>query len=258
MKSLKNIKKSILSILMVALLVPTLIFTTAGVKANAAEVKPVQLYCSDTYYGYIGSGTTNIYIKVANWDSNKKVNVHYENKSLNTWLDQPASYVTTLADGSEIWKATVGLTATSVSNFAINTIQNGQTYWDNNNGKNYSAESAGIAPVKAVRTITAYDSSTGNFKISARVQNYAYNKKVTVRYTTDNWASYQEAALSYDNSKNYNDGTELWSTNISVPTVGYFKTNLQYAIRYEVNGQTYWDNNFGKNYNEYDYRAVYR
>ena len=243
---------------MVALLVPTLIFTTAGVKANAAEVKPVQLYCSDTYYGYIGSGSTNIYIKVANWDSNKKVNVHYENKYSNTWLDEPASYVTTLADGSEIWRASVVITASTVSNFAINTVQNGQTYWDNNNGNNYSAESAGIAPVKAVRTISSYDSISGNFKIAARVQNYDYNKKVTVRYTTDNWATFKDAALSFDNSKNYNDGTELWSTDIQVPASNSSPANIQYAIKYEVNGQTYWDNNFGQNYSDSNYRVRYR
>ena len=257
MKSLKNIKKSLLSILMVAILVPTLIFTTTGVKANADEIKPVQLYCSDTYYGYIGSGTTSIYIKVANLDSNKKVNVHYQSFN-NQWLEESAKYLTTLSDGSEIWIAQVCKTGSAVSNFFINTVQNGQAYCDDNNGNNYSAESAGIAPVKAVRSIDNYSIYSGKVKIAARVQNYSFNKKVTVRYTTNNWTTYQDAELSFDNSKVYNDGTELWSTELSLPVTGEYSANLQYAIKYEVNGQTYWDNNFGRNYNDSDYRTIYR
>ena len=252
MKSFRNIKKSFLSILMVAILVPTLIFTTTSVKVNAAEVKPIELYCSDTYGGRYSYASTTIAIKVANWDSNKSVTIHYLSGEDNKWHDTKAVYLTTLNDGYEIWEASTGSFGYGVKEFALNTVQNGQTYWDNNNGENYTRESAGLSMVKATRLTTGYN---GKIDIGARVKNIAFEKKVTVRYTTDNWATYNDIDLSYSTNQPYDDGTELWNTELSISDNSYSK--LIYAIKYEVNGQTYWDNNFGRNYTATNYRRSY-
>ena len=253
MKSLKNLKKSLLSILMVAILVPTLIFTTTGVKANADEIKPVQLYCSDTYGSRYSYASTTIAIKVANWDANKKVNVHYLSGTDNTWYDVHAVYVTTLSDGYEIWEATANSFSNGIKQFTLNTIQNGQTYWDNNNNNNYTQESAGISPVKATR-IDPSSIYEGKINIGARVKNIGFEKKVTLRYTTNDWATFNDVNLSYSTTQPYNDDTELWNTELSIPTS--FITHVKYAIKYEVNGQTYWDNNFNRNYATSNYTTT--
>lgn len=255
MKSLRNIKKSILSILMIAILVPTLIFTTTSVKVNAAEVKPIELYCSDTYGGRYSYASTTVAIKVANWDSNKSVTLHYLSGEKDEWFDVNAVYVTTLNDGYEIWEASIGTFGYGIKEFALNTVQNGQTYWDNNNGNNYTQESAGSAMIKATRSIESSDIYLGKLNIGARVKNVDFQKKVTVRYTTDNWATFNDVALSYSTTQPYNDGTELWNTELSIPTDSAY--NVEYAIKYEVKGQTYWDNNLGRNYTSSNYRRAY-
>ena len=96
-------------------------------------------------------------------------------------------------------------------------------------------------------------SSTKEYPINAILQNYAYNKNVFVRYTTDNWATYTDKALSYDSTNA--DGTENWNTTVTVEEGRYYNSDIytaaegfEYAICYQVNGQTYWANNLGSNY----------
>ena len=76
------------------------------------------------------------------------------------------------------------------------------------------------------------------------MQNYGYNKVVKVRYTTDNWATFKDADLTYYST--YDDGTEYWS--VELDSSVKIDSNFKYAISYTVNGVTYWDNNFGLNY----------
>ena len=115
-----------------------------------------------------------------------------------------------------------------------------------NYGRDYNGtERLGTAPITAERSAApSYNSNT--FLVSAVLQNYAYNKNVFVRYTTDNWRTYKDQALNYSNT--YDDGTECWKTVIS-DYYGAFNDNFQYALCYQVNGQEYWANNFGANYN---------
>ena len=88
-----------------------------------------------------------------------------------------------------------------------------------------------------------YDKS--NFKVNAVLQNYAYNKSVFVRYTTDGWKSYNDKALNY--SKTNANGTETWTTDLNLANYSN-ASDFQYAICYRVYGTEYWANNFGKNY----------
>lgn len=76
------------------------------------------------------------------------------------------------------------------------------------------------------------------------MKNYAYEKNVQVRYTQDNWATYTDVPLSYNSTNS--DGSELWTVNLNLDDRG--TSNFQYCVYYQVNGQTYWANNFGQNY----------
>ncbi len=71
------------------------------------------------------------------------------------------------------------------------------------------------------------------------VKNLAYNKNVVVHYLSG--SSWNDVNATY--LKTNADGSEIW----------HFYTNFnglstKFAIKYEVNGQTYWDNNNNQDY----------
>ncbi|KAG7272089.1 hypothetical protein CRUP_002906 [Coryphaenoides rupestris] len=87
-----------------------------------------------------------------------------------------------------------------------------------------------------------------------RVLNLAFEKSVYLRYSLNNWITFMDSLASYvpDSS----DGvTDRFSFKITTPTFrevggggGGGGGTLQFAIRYCVGGEEYWDNNVGKNY----------
>ena len=69
-------------------------------------------------------------------------------------------------------------------------------------------------------------------------------KVVKVRYTENNWKTIKEGDLAYE--KAVENDLELWGTSIKLESKSTEK--FQYAVSYEVNGITYWDNNIGENH----------
>ena len=72
------------------------------------------------------------------------------------------------------------------------------------------------------------------------VHNEAYHKKVFIRYTHDNWATFHDAEAH-------------WMCSCSEGASDRFRFTLpmmetDFAICYVVNGQEHWDNNHGHNY----------
>lgn len=246
MKVRKKIKKLSAVIMTFAMLFGLLPMLGCGITAKA-DYNPVKMYSVDITLSRVGVTTRNIYIQVdAGSAANKAVYVHYESYKLGEWQDAQASFVTKLDDNTEIWKATIsGLEA---GQFAIKYVGDGQVYWDNNNGNNYTYNDIlGTANVSAQRLKSAQN----GYYLSVAVKNLAYNKVVRVRYTFDNWATYQDADLTYSSPITGTD-SELWSTTLS--TSGS-SGGFQFCVYYQVNGQTYWDNNFGSNYDSSYYRA---
>ncbi len=80
--------------------------------------------------------------------------------------------------------------------------------------------------------------------INSKVKNLGYDKAVTLHYrdsTSDVW---KDCPAKFDHA--INEQEEVWC---QAPN---FKGEyIEYAIRYEVGGNTYWDNNNGKNYKTY-------
>ena len=78
------------------------------------------------------------------------------------------------------------------------------------------------------------------------VRNIAYEKCVAVRYTDDAWQSFEEVLARFIPGAS-TDNIDSFFFHIQPP-----KTNadrkMEFAIRYRVCGQEYWDNNFGDNY----------
>lgn len=211
----------------------------AGTATAGAATDRVSLYSSSRTFSKYGGSTYEIYVKTNDNANNQKVTIHYNYLDSMDWQDSNAVYVTTLSDGSKIWRSYI---SSFNCKYAIKYEADGQVIWDNNNGKDYTdADVIGTAPVSVERIGYQYDKA--NFQINAVLQNYAYHKNVFVRYTTDGWNSYQDKALGYVQTNA--NGTETWSTKVNANG-----SNFQYAICYRVNGSEFWANNFGANYDE--------
>ena len=82
-----------------------------------------------------------------------------------------------------------------------------------------------------------------NYPVRVVLKNLGYVKVVKVRYTVDNWNSYNEKPLVF----NYqNNDLEQWSVDLKLNEKEI--NNFEYAIMYNVNDWTYWDNNYERNY----------
>jgi Carbohydrate/starch-binding module (family 21) len=202
---------------------------------------------------------------------NKTVVIHQQLGN-GQWEDLDLSYSFTTATGSEIWKGTSEKNTFNYSvpspnlygeKLAVKYMANGQTYWDNNNSADYTIVNSNrqdnssfiymssefnILNASLNRGLTAlyFDGVSSNVIVAADVRNIAFAKDVKIVYTTNNWETSQTESLTFKSYENNNATSEFetWSAYFSLP-----KTNkLTYALSYTVNGHTYWDNNFGKNY----------
>ncbi|NWI86959.1 PPR3D phosphatase, partial [Pitta sordida] len=85
-----------------------------------------------------------------------------------------------------------------------------------------------------------------------QVRNVAFEKRVSVRYTFNQWQSLHEVCARWHRSIPEGNGQEqvdVFTFFLPVPPFLLQLCSLvQFAARYQVNGQEYWDNNRGKNY----------
>ena len=181
------------------------------------------------------------------------------------WTNLPASYLAPSGNGQELWRASYHRSSNLHDlEFVVRYEVAGQVYWDNNNGQNYYvAANAGVylapgftvlANSFAPYTINYAPGQPFQFYGSVAVQNIDYAKSVTIVYSTDGWQTVNEVSAQYSpgyyygmysSTSNPNQfGVEVWTFNMNL---GY-ATEVEYAIRYEVNGQTFWDNNNGLDY----------
>jgi hypothetical protein len=207
-------------------------------------------------------------VEVSNLAFDKVVAIHQQLND-GQWEDVNLSYSFTTTTGTEIWKGTsiknlLTFTFPAPSLFgeklAAKYIVNGQTYWDNNNGVNYTLvnsnrqDNSSFLYLNSDFNIFAAasnqplvsDSNLSYLNIAADVRNIAFAKEVKMVYTTNNWATSATKSLAFNSNENNNATTdfERWTVSFSIPLT----SKVIYALSYKVNGATYWDNNFGKNY----------
>lgn len=236
---IRNTIKKLSSIIMVfALLLGSLTVSGNTITVKASQT-PVKLYSVDGQTIYHGISSYDVYIQIeAGSAGSKAVTVQY--LSGDTWLETNASFYTKLDSETEIWKAS--FYGSGLNEFKIKYVGDGTTYWDNNGNSRQLSNPLGVANVKALRTGCK---TAQYYDIYVAVKNIDYTKVVKVRYTQNNWATYEEANLQYDHTISGTD-TEIWKTTLSLDSTQM--DNFHYCISYLVNGQTYWDNNFGANY----------
>lgn len=234
----KTLVRRPLSAMLALTLLMSFLALFANVQVSAATDR-VSMYSISTYFSKYGMSSREIYVQTKDNASNQHVYIHYNYLDGEEWHDEEATYVTTLSDGSKIWKANF----TSFNGkYAIRYEADGQVFWDNNNGNDYEYEKIGSAPI-AVKRIGSQYRERG-YEVDVVLKNFAYQKNVQIRYTTDNWATYTDAPMSFVSMND--DGTENWTglADINYRLFG----DIEYCVYYEVNGQTYWANNFGQNY----------
>lgn len=249
--------------------------TSSARLATNEKIKLQKARTNAAYYSRSYIREKAFYVEVANIAPTKQVFVHHKMTD-GSWKDFPLFYVGPGEGNAEIWGWDInyGVGSPYASNFAtaafddqfvLKYIVNGQTYWDNNGGKNYNISSPYITDGMFLQeglhisadTYHSYfnTSPTSNLQILADVRNLNYNKLITLVYTTDNWQTVKNQTFSFQQQYGYGGSNlnlfpsakdfEKWAVNVNVPAG---VTNVKYAISYKVNGQTYWDNNFGKNY----------
>lgn len=244
----------------VAVFALTAVSTLAMAAGEVSLIKARSV--TSTYRGYWHYGRFEA--QVANLGANKNV-AAYIKKADGSWYDFPMTFVRT-AGTKEVWAADFNLytmpDAAEVIEFAVKYQVNGLTYWDNNNWSNYKLVRGGGALLGAGVNVSEnfyapeinVSASQTTWGSHITLRNIAYTKNVNVVYSTDNWATTKVVAATYDpyfwfssysNIANPNAmGFEEWRFTLDIGNA----TEIQYAISYTVNGQTYWDNNFGRNY----------
>lgn len=216
------------------------------------------------------------YVDVKNLNYQKSVTIHWTDNNGATWNDKAAVYLSTATDNS-VNKFGFDMQIAPASQqvkFSIKYVVNGQTYWDNNNGQNYvlnrntwaTQSTATIGSEVVVNTqisdfypgyayyntphIDPLDYSNSNpgmhhFSGSVILKNIGPTKIVKVRYTTDNWKTYQDGSVYFDNFLPDRSDLEYWKFYIPINAA---VTEVKFAVYYTVNGVTYWDSNLGRNY----------
>jgi hypothetical protein len=236
-------------------------------------VKLVSAWTSYSQKYGLASYTRKFKAEVRNLAYNKVVVISHE-MSDGSWKDFPLSYISSSTDNTEIWGANYTINSYDQTNpllffadeFVVRYDVNVHRYWDNNNNSNYKMDILEgsfvrndlnvVVDTDYNRIYTSYYNTSNNaFSVNADVRNLNPTKIVNLVYTTDNWSTTKTAPLRFNptitvGAQQYLSspnrfGIERWSANIDLPAT---VNRIQYAVSYKVNGVTYWDNNFGKNY----------
>lgn len=242
-------KKRILSLVTVLALIIGVFSMIPSV--GAVSDRPVKLIYAKPLQSGLAVGATG-YVEVENIAYDKNVTIHYSFDG-NEWYDCAAEYYKSTYGNYEAWKfetstRTPSYRGSITVEFAIKYEVNGETYWDNNNGQNYSIY-AGYSDsgrfdfgVGGIANRTAYVSGD-NVKGWLQLKDLGNPKDVKVIYTTNNWATTSEVSATYYKTFYENNYVQEWS--YTIPTNA---SNLQYKLSYTVNGTTYIDDNFGEYY----------
>lgn len=117
--------------------------------------------------------------------------------------------------------------------------------------------SRAIHPVRLERVFLSADKSTLIGTVA--VANLAFQKQVTARFTLDYWRTISEVGATYCHDvrrPQATDGFDPFSFDLKLNDQANLETKTMFlCIRYNVNGQEYWDNNDSVNY-QVDFHKV--
>ena len=117
---------------------------------------------------------------------------------------------------------------------------------------NFPAETPqrNLLPVKVERVYLSSDNK--NLIGAVAASNIAFHKLVVVRFTLDYWKTTSEVVADYNNDirrKQINDGYDRFVFSIKLEDQANLENKTMFfCVRYNVNGQEFWDNNHSINY----------
>ena len=224
------------------------------VKLCSAKIVP--LYTRGVLQGYKTIGMVEV--KESGFD--EQVEVHYS-YGYDNWKQIKAEFVGINDQDHQIWKFETPENKPSfhyykfTTEFAVNYKKDGQDYWDNNEGENYFLRMTNVpnfsnqpyllGSQQVVLEDAHYHQYNGSATLMGQVivKNLAYNKDIQLVYTTDDWQTTNTVAARYYTQ--YENNLEKWGfalRNLSPDA------KIKYRIKYNVKGNTYWDDNFGRDY----------
>ncbi|NWU24540.1 PR3CB phosphatase, partial [Dyaphorophyia castanea] len=83
---------------------------------------------------------------------------------------------------------------------------------------------------------------------TVKVRNIEYEKKVTVRITSDGWKSFRDISCQYMHSTYGSADTDIFSFELTLPKPSISHRVTEFCISFQCGQKTHWDNNHGKNY----------
>jgi hypothetical protein len=199
---------------------------------------------------------TNFTILVENLAFVKQVQVLGHDSNTNAWGFHSASFNSSVPGNGEVWSAHVD--SSRIDQFVVQYQVLGQTFWDNNAGFNYALDTHAAESTDGVGSVALNANvlevgqnldAAGKLTVDVIVRNLAFVKQVGLVFTTNNWASFQNAFGTFQQrfpplGAPHQIDAQLWE--IAAP-VGVGQHG-QYAVFYGVGGDTFWDNNFNRNY----------
>lgn len=160
-----------------------------------------------------------------------------------------ASYEADLGDGYERWGVDVdaGLYSDLGGGgpddiaFAAFARMAGQTHWDPYNDHYIFRPVSEDRPVRLLASSVAIEDGAAVLAGRVRVFDFAYDKRVAVRYTTDAWTTWREVDATWVRDDD-------WRFRAPLAPAGALPGEVEFAVRYEAAGGQWWDNRGGANH----------
>lgn len=255
---IKKMNKMMKSLLLAAVF--SLIVTAFGSigTVSAATGNEVKLLHGQYSLGFFKGS-----IEVENIAPSKQVNVVWKIYGrTDGWLSTPATYAAPTEGNLEAWEFSAYILtyyhpsiATSAAvyglEFYLEYYVNGTRYVDNNGGSNYRVggydQSEAILKKPVVKVGNVAFGTNSDFKGHIYLKNFPVNKEVKIVYSTDNWATVQQAWASKAYTLNNSNGAlDRWE--FDVPVAAEVK-RIEIAVLYVGDGTQYWDTNYNnRNY----------
>lgn len=227
-----------------------------GGKADGLDT-PVRLRFASTR-DYTDSKWLGV-IDIADRGTNKSVDVVWRSEG-GAWQETPARFLAVLDNGHpdhQLWSfegvgdGIDGVTEMWIRYRASGTEYASEHYRGRLGAQNGFGAIALSAPMGAGLDVVAKQATFGagismtSLDVTLIVRNVAFEKDVSIVYTTDHWQTYDWASGHYV----YGDGTagggERWDVHLDLPAG---TDNVEYAVSAVQNGNEAWDNNFARNF----------
>lgn len=215
--------------------------------AGAAIVKSDANVCLKSATGFVSHYVPFFYVRatvlVKNLAYAKKVGIRYTSDGWQTWKDVDGDYCGSEKGLDRFRVQSYAVVAPEIE-FAVYYTVNGQTYWDNNKGLNYrvSQDDMCIYPAPVQLLDAQLIQKNGGYCAEGRiaVQNLAYDKQVGVVFSVDHGTSWNTLSATYT-AQFSKQGWEVWTFSQPLGQVSGGDV-FRFAVRYDVNGETWWDN----------------